>query len=100
MNKNESLSFLQSCIDRVKNATNDEVMKFKEVFRDVCLETEQKSSFEFILPTNEYSYEVINSFELNTNGNDINIFEKKEYKFVILGRESMNEQNDEIVYAA
>lgn len=32
MNKEESLAFLQSCIDKVKNATEKDVQFYKEVY--------------------------------------------------------------------
>lgn len=49
MNKNESLSFLQSCIERVKNASCDEKRKYKEIYNSICLDIERESSFEFTL---------------------------------------------------
>lgn len=49
MNKNESLSFLQSCIERVKNASCDEKRKYKEIYNSICLDIEWESSFEFTL---------------------------------------------------
>lgn len=100
MNKNESLSFLQNCIERVKNASCDEKRKYKEIYNSICSDIDWESSFEFILPTNECNYEMTNSFDLDANCNSLLLADKKDYEFIFLNVEYMNQESDELAFAA
>lgn len=37
MTKEESLTFLQECMDRVENATDEEIEKFKKIYKNEML---------------------------------------------------------------
>lgn len=50
MNKEESLSFLQSCIDKVKQATTKDVQFYREIYNKDCAMPMKSSEFEFIFP--------------------------------------------------
>lgn len=47
MNKEESLAFLQSCIDKVKNATEKDVQFYKEVYNRKDTLSDIKSGKDF-----------------------------------------------------
>lgn len=44
MTKEESLSFLQSCIDKLNLATAEDVQFYKEMYNKECVVEEQESS--------------------------------------------------------
>ena len=66
----------------------------------ICSATHWESSFEFILPTNECNYEMTNSFDLDANCNSLLLADKKDYEFIFLNVEYMNQESDELAFAA
>ena len=51
MNKKDSLNFLQSCIDRITNASEEDIEMFRMKYDMHCMESLASSEFEFISPT-------------------------------------------------
>lgn len=56
MNKEESLSFLQSCIDKVNIATAQDIQFYREVYNKDCTMSMNASEFEFVFPTDDFAY--------------------------------------------
>ena len=50
MNKKDSLNFLQSCIDRIANALEEDIEMFRMKYDMHCMEQMISSEFEFISP--------------------------------------------------
>lgn len=50
MNKEESLTFLQSCMEKVKMASEQDIQFYREVYRLDCVSPTETSDFEFVLP--------------------------------------------------
>ena len=50
MSKNDSLNFLQSCIDRIANASEEDIEMFRMKYDMHCMEPMISSEFEFISP--------------------------------------------------
>lgn len=50
MNKKDSLNFLQSCIDRIANASEEDIEMFRMKYDIHCTEPMISSEFEFISP--------------------------------------------------
>lgn len=50
MNKKDSLNFLQSCIDRIANASEEDIEMFRMKYDMHCMEPMISSEFEFISP--------------------------------------------------
>ena len=56
MNKEESLSFLQSCIDKVNLATAQDIQFYREMYNKDCAMPMKSSEFEFVFPTDDFAY--------------------------------------------
>ena len=54
MNKEESLSFLQSCIDKVNLATAQDIQFYREMYNKDCAMPMKSSEFEFVFPTDDF----------------------------------------------
>lgn len=103
MNKQESLAFLQSCIEKVKKATEKDIQFYKEVYNEECISTEKESKFQFVFPSNDfkYKYEINEVFELDACNQDIRKTEKSQMEYNFLGVSSINQQNNSnLPYAA
>ncbi len=50
MNKKESLAFLQSCIDSIDVASDEEIALLEEAYETNCVMPIENSVFEFISP--------------------------------------------------
>ena len=50
MNKKESLAFLQSCIDAINDATDEDIALFQESYTINCVQSIISSDFEFVPP--------------------------------------------------
>lgn len=101
MSKQESLNFLQSCIEKVKNATDCDIQFYKDVYKKDCTFASEISDFEFVFPIAEcgVKYEIKDTFEVAICEQNIKESEKKQYSF--LGINSVNQQNnDNLPYAA
>ena len=53
MNKKDSLNFLQSCIDKIANASEEDIEMFRMKYNIHCREPLTSSEFEFISPTDQ-----------------------------------------------
>lgn len=51
INKKDSLNFLQNCIDRIANASEEDIEMFRMKHDMHCREPLTSSEFEFISPT-------------------------------------------------
>ena len=51
MNKKDSLNFLQGCIDRIANATEEDIEMLRMKYDIHCMKPLLSSAFEFISPT-------------------------------------------------
>ena len=49
MNKKDSLNFLQSCIDKIANASEEDIEMFRMKYDMHCMEPMISSEFEFIV---------------------------------------------------
>ena len=56
MNKKDSLKFLQSCIDRITNASEEDIEMFRMKYDMHCMEPLTSSEFEFISPIDLKSF--------------------------------------------
>lgn len=97
MNKEESLSFLQSCIDMVNLATEQDVKFFQEIYKMDCATPVVSPDFEFVFPTSDFEcqYEIKDVYNLITNGEDFRKSTKKKISYNFWGAESINQQNDD-----
>lgn len=72
MNKQESLTFLQSCIEKVKEATAQDIQFYKEVYNRDCISIEKTFEFEFVFPVKtqmEYNFLGVNSINQQNSDN-------------------------------
>ena len=101
MNKEESLAFLQNCIEKLKRATAQDIQFYKEVYDRECDPKERMSEIKFVFPTNniEYRYEVKDSFELDMHNNMK--ADKKMMEYSFLDTSLFNQEiGDNLPYAA
>ena len=56
MDKNESLDFLQSCIDSINVATLDEIALLQKAYEISCVAPIVSSDFEFVHPSDLSTY--------------------------------------------
>jgi hypothetical protein len=103
MNKEKSLSFLQSCIDKVNVATAQDIQFYREIYNKDCTMPIESSDFEFVFPTEDfaYKYEINSVFELKSNDHDMrkSIEQKIEYNFLGVSL-NIQQDNDNLPYAA
>ena len=86
MNKEESLTFLQSCMEKVKMASEQDIQFYREVYRLDCVSPTETSDFEFVLP----------AIDLVSNRTP-----KMQLNYSFLGTNLLNQQNnDNLPYAA
>ena len=100
MNKRESLDFLQSCIDRINVATDEEIAVFQESYALNCIEFVESLDFQFIPPTDSDSclYEKNEVREITILENECVIEKNKvqwKYNNNIKGPDKINEQSEE-----
>lgn len=103
MNKEESLSFLQSCIDKVNLATAQDIQFYREVYDKDCTMSMNASGFEFVFPTNgfAYKYEINSVFELESNSHEITKTNEQKIEYNFLGVNlNIQQDNDNLPYAA
>ena len=82
MNKEKSLSFLQSCIEKVKKATEQDIRFYKEVYDREYVLSDKNSEFEFVFPADD-KYEINDEFELDICNQGIrNAKKQMEYNFL------------------
>ncbi len=103
MNKEESLSFLQSCIDKVNLATAQDIQFYREVYDKDCTMSMNASEFQFVFPTDDfaYKYEINSVFELESNSHEITKTNEQKMEYNFLGINSnIQQDNDNLPYAA
>lgn len=97
MNKEESLSFLQSCIDKVNYATEQDINLFQKNYELDCAIPSGSSVFEFVFPMSiaEPKYEIKNVYELAKNGDSFSLSGKYEVDYKFIGQDIMNQQSSD-----
>ncbi len=104
MDKNESLAFLQSCIDMVNTASDEDVRVFQEIYAKTCGVPLISSECEFVPPVNpdDFCFEMAERFETTISDAELKENTKKiplNYNFV--GRYAGNvQENDDAAFAA
>jgi len=102
MNKNESLAFLEKCIDMVNTVTEEEIEILQKIYSNHCTESDVQSLFEFLAPS-----DVGNLFEESIYSNMSSIPKK----YIIENKNNVNyhstgknikntQDNDNAAYAA
>ena len=100
MIKEESLSFLQNCIEKVKNATEQDVQFYKEIYDKECNFVKNSSEFEFVIPDNSIKYEINNKFKISIYNQNISD-NKNQMEYTFIGMGSFNQDNNgNLPYAA
>lgn len=101
MNKKKSLDFLQSCIDRVQAASDEEIKRYREAYISNCIEQNFSSAFEFISPMDDdgYLYETNDIRQMKFSNSDCNMHDMK-WSCYRMKKYRSNESGSELVYAA
>lgn len=104
MDKRESLAFLQSCIDRINVATDEEIAMLQKSYALNCIEFLESSDFQFIPPTDSDSclYEKNEVIKMKISEIECIVEKNKvQWNYNIEGSVTVNEQSDEsLPYAA
>lgn len=104
MNKNDSLSFLQACIDRIANATEEDIEMFKMKYDIHCVEKLTSSEFEFISPADLKSFKIDSVEEIKviiSKNNILSTKNKVKMDYYFVGSYIKNSQgNDNAAFAA
>ena len=77
MNKKDSLNFLQSCIDRIANASEEEIEMFRMKYDMHCMEPLTSSEFEFIPPTDLESLQTESVGEIKLKISESSMFDTR-----------------------
>ena len=104
MNKKDSLNFLQSCIDRIANASEEEIEMFRMKYDMHCMEPLTSSEFEFIPPTDLESLQTESVGEIKLKISESSKFDprnkvKMDYYFVGLNTKN-SQENGNAAFAA
>lgn len=104
MDKNESLAFLQSCIDSINVATLDEIALLQKAYEINCVAPIVSSDFEFVHPSDlsTYLYERTKVVNMKISKTDciMNVNEIS-WNYNLEGISANNEQsNENLSYAA
>lgn len=103
MNKEESLTFLQNCMEKLKNMSEQDVHFFKDAYRKDCVHATGSMDFNFVFPTNEvlFNYDIKNEFDLDVCDLENNQKTKIQLDYSFLSESQLNQQNgDNLPYAA
>ena len=103
MNKEESLAFLQSCMEKLNTASEQDIQFFKDVYQKDCVLPTASSDFEFVFPTNDLqcNYVISNEFDLDICSFRDKQVIKKHFEYSFLGENLLNQQsNDNLPFAA
>lgn len=104
MNKRESIAFLQSCIDRINVATDEEIAMLQESYALNCSEFMESLEFQFIPPTDNDSclYEKNDVIKIKISEKEcVEEKNKMQWNYNIEGFITTNEQSDDnLPYAA
>ena len=104
MDKNESLAFLQSCIDSINVATLDEIALLQKAYEINCVAPIVSSDFEFVHPCDlsTYLYQRTKVVNMKISKTDciMNVNEIS-WNYNLEGISANNEQsNENLSYAA
>lgn len=104
MNKKDSLKFLQSCIDRITNASEEDIEMFRMKYDMHCMEPLTSSEFEFISPIDLESLQAESVGELKLKISESSMFDtrnkvKIDYYFVGLNIKN-SQENGNAAFAA
>mgnify|MGYP001790394101 CR=1 FL=1 len=99
MNKVDSLSFLQSCIDKVKKADAQDIQFYREIYNKNCIVPVEYPEFEFISPVDDSAYELNSIFEIESNCHGMKKMNEAKYKFLGVVSNTQKD-NDNLPYAA
>lgn len=103
MNKEESLTFLQSCMEKVKMASEQDIQFYREVYRLDCVSPTENSNFEFVFPAIDLqcNYEINDEYDFDACALVSNRTPKMQLNYSFLGTNLLNQQNnDNLLYAA
>jgi hypothetical protein len=102
MDKKESLAFLQSCIDSIDAASDEEIVLLQEAYTANCILPLENSAFEFIPPTDKDGCLVETSEEMKIPDLECNLdVPKEQWNYNMQGVSTNNQQSDEsFPYAA
>lgn len=97
MNKEQSLTFLDKCLEKVNNSTKEDIIRFKEIYLKNCSETSDFEYFDFCTPilsdmTSEQPYSIHDDIPYT----DIN---NRAYEHFIMSNMT-NVIDDKFTYAA
>lgn len=101
MDKKASLAFLQSCIDMVESASEQDIVILQRAYDANCLLPLVSSEFEFIPPITEKDYIIDATEKMNIVFNDQELMKsqnKVQVSYKLVGNLANNEQ--EIMNAA
>lgn len=103
MSKEESLAFLQNCMEKLNTASEQDIQFFKDVYQKNCVLLTEPSDFEFVFPTNDLqcNYVISDEFDLDICSFSDKQVPKKQLGYVFLGEDLLNQQNnDNLPFAA
>lgn len=104
MNKKDSLNFLQNCIDRIANASEEDIEMFRMKYDMHCREPLTSSEFEFISPTDLESMQAESVEEIKLTipeSSMLGIRNKVKMDYYFVGLNTKNSQeNDNAAFAA
>ena len=104
MNKKDSLNFLQSCIDRIANASEEDIEMFRIKYDMHCKESLTSSEFEFISPTDLELLQTESEEEIKLTISESDIVStrnKVKMKYYFAGLNIKNcQENDNAAFAA
>lgn len=103
MNKEESLAFLENCLEKVKKASAQDIDFFRKMYKLDCISSAETSDFEFVFPTIglQCKYEINDEFDLNACELINNKSSKIQFNYSFICTNLFNQQNnDDLPYAA
>ncbi len=94
MTREESIQFIDKCIEEIKNLPADKLDEYRRAY-DVGTSTDTNDDFVFVMPTIEIGYKIEYS---NIIKNDLESYSHTEYKFE--NNTNINVMNRNIAKAA
>lgn len=95
MKKEESLSFLQSCIDKIALATEEDIKRYQEIYEEECSIPLVSDDFEFLYPSTYSKSQAIEPMLIKSD----NRRDLKGY-YLLVKNVSNQQNNDNLVFAA
>ena len=96
MNKEESLAFLENCLEKVKKASAQDIDFFRKMYKLDCISSAETSDFEFVFPTIglQCKYEINDEFDLNACELINNKSSKIQFNYSFICTNLFNQQNE------